>query len=152
ATTKASGANVSQPLDPKLRALLDAPEENERIRGQFVREDGSLVHLVLLPEDNVAFVSSDGTVTRREIASRHRPTTSTFSRAGVKRYALGDRVSLHDVIRRVEEMLCAYVRFQHPWQAPLIATWIAGTYVHQMFASYGYLHVTSPTLQCGKTT
>jgi len=33
----------------------------------------------------------------------------------------------------------------------LLALWILGTYLHRLFSYFGYLHIHSPVLRCGKT-
>ena len=136
--------------DLSLEWALDQAERPiERRAAQCVRRDGCLVYAVPLA-DRLALVSSDGNVT---LASNDGKTVTraTLSPEAIRRYRRDERVDLADVITRVRELLVRHVRFSETWQADLIALWVAGTFMHLLFAVFGYIHITSATKRCGKT-
>ncbi len=59
--------------------------------------------------------------------------------------------STHEVIYTIANLLKRHVVFKDERLALLIATWITGTYVHDIFAFYGYLWINSPVKRCGKS-
>jgi hypothetical protein len=130
-------------------ALDQAEHQIERCSAQYVRRDGCLVYAVPLA-DRLCLVSSDGNVT---LASNDGPvaTRATLSTEAIRRYRRDERVDLAEVITRVRERLVRHVRFSETWQADLIALWVTGTFMHSLFAVFGYLHITSAAKRCGKT-
>jgi putative DNA primase/helicase len=136
--------------DLSLDWALDKAERHvERRAAQFVRRDGCLVYAVPLA-DRLALVSSDGNVT---LASNdgQAATRATLSPQAIRRYRSDERVDLCDVITRVRELLVTHIRFSETWQPDLIALWVTGTFMHSLFAVFGYIHITSATKRCGKT-
>jgi hypothetical protein len=135
--------------DLSLEWALDQAERPiERRSAQYVRRDGCLVYAVPLA-DRLALVSSDGNVT---LASNDGlvATRATLSPQAIRRYRRDERVELADVITRVRELLVKHVRFSETWQPDLIALWVIGTFMHSLFAVFGYLHITSAAKRCGK--
>ena len=130
-------------------ALDRAERQIERRTAQYVRRDGCLVYAVPLA-DRLALVSSDGNVT---LASNDGKTVTraTLSPEAIRRYRRDERVDLAEVITRVRELLIRHVRFGESWQPDLIALWVTGTFMHSLFAVFGYLHITSAGKRCGKT-
>jgi hypothetical protein len=130
-------------------ALDRAERQIERRAAQYVRYDGCLVYAVPLA-DRLALVSSDGNVT---LASNDglAATRATLSPQAIRRYRRDERIDLADVITRVREPLVRHVHFGETWQADLIALWVTGTFMHSLFAVFGYIHITSATKRCGKT-
>jgi uncharacterized protein DUF3631 len=129
-------------------ALDQAERQIERRAAQYVRRE-CLVYAVPLA-DRLALVSSDGSVTlisNDGLAA----TRATLSPEAIRRYRRDERVDLSDVITRVHELLVRHVRFNETWQADLIALWVTGTFLHSLFAVFGYLHLTSAGKRCGKT-
>ncbi len=63
----------------------------------------------------------------------------------------GDTVVVADLLDHLRAFLEERVVFKYSWQPRLIALWVLGTYLHQVFEYYGYLHITSPTKRCGKS-
>jgi hypothetical protein len=136
--------------DLSLEWALDQAERPiERRAAQYVRRDGHLVYAVPLA-DRLALVSSDGSVTLAPndgLAA----TRATLSPHAIRRYRRAERVDLADVITRVRELLVRHVQFSETWQPDLIALWVIGTFMHSLFAVFGYLHITSAGKRCGKT-
>ncbi len=130
-------------------ALDKADGQVERRTAQYVRRDGSLVYAVPLA-DKLALVSSDGSVTLAANDGRA-ATRSTLSPDAIRRHRRNERVDLSDVITRVRQLLVKHVQFAEEWQADLIALWVVGTFLHSVFAVFGYLHITSARKRCGKT-
>jgi hypothetical protein len=130
-------------------ALDKASRQTERRAAQYLRRDGSLVYAVPLA-DQLALVSSDGTVTLAPNDGQA-ATRSTMTADAIRRYRRNERVDLSDVITRVRELLVRHVQFAEAWQPDLIALWGVGTFLHSVFAVFGYLHITSPGKRCGKT-
>lgn len=130
-------------------ALDQAERQTERRAAQYVRRDGSLVYTVPLA-DKLALVSSDRSVTLAPDDGQA-ATRSTLSPDAIRRYRRDEGVDLLDVITRVRDLLVRHVRFGEEWQPDLISLWVAGTFLHSVFAVFGYLHITSATKRCGKT-
>jgi hypothetical protein len=147
----ASATALSDPGggDPLSAALDAAPNQESMTGGQYVQPDGALVHVVPLADGKVVLAASNGSIALEE--RKVKPTRSTFSRDGVKRFRAGETIALGDVIDRVHALLTAHVRFPRPWQARLTAVWVVGTFLHSLFRFFGYLHITSPTKRCGKS-
>ena len=146
-----SGPSESGGIDDALAAIERQGAES-RGGGQLVTPDRRLVHVVPA-EKQLLVVSSDGSV--RAVspkAGQAQPSRSTFSAEGIRRYRNGEQVQLNDVIQRLIDLLEQYMWFPRDWLAPLVATWIAGTYLHSLFRHFGYLNIVSPTKGCGKTT
>jgi hypothetical protein len=100
--------------------------------------------------DKLALVSSDGSVTLAPNDGQA-ATRSSLSPDAIRRYRRNERVDLSDVITRVRQLLAKHVQFAEEWQADLIALWVVGTFLHSVFAVFGYLHITSARKRCGKT-
>jgi len=136
--------------DLSLDWALDKAERHvERRAAQYVRRDGCLVYAVPLA-DRLALVRSDGTV-RLGSNDGQAATRATLSPKAIRRYRRDERVDLAEVIIRVRELLVRHVQFSESWQPDLIALWITGTFMHSLFAVFGYLHITSVAKRCGKT-
>jgi hypothetical protein len=136
--------------DLTLDWALDKAEcLTEQLAAQYVRRDGSLAYLVPLA-DKLALVSSDGNVMLAPNDGQG-ATRATLSPEGIRRYRRNERVDLSDVIGRIRELLVRHVRFGEEWQPDLIALWVVGTFLHSIFALFGYLHITSPSKRCGKS-
>jgi hypothetical protein len=129
-------------------ALDKASRQTERRAAQYLRRDGSLVYAVPLA-DQLALVSSDGSVTLAP-NDGHAATRSTMTPDAIRRYRRNERVDLSGVITRVRELLVTHVQFAEAWQPDLIALWVVGTFLHSVFAVFGYLHIISPGKRCGK--
>ncbi len=56
-----------------------------------------------------------------------------------------------DLIDTLEAIFSRYVFFREKRYPLLLALWVMGTYLHRLFAYFGYLHLNSPVLRCGKT-
>jgi hypothetical protein len=130
-------------------ALDKAARRTDRRAAQYVRRDGSLVYVVPLA-DKLALVSSDGSVTLAPNDGQA-ATRATLSPDAIRRYRRNERIELCDVISQVRELLVRHVQFSEEWQPNLIALWVVGTFVHSLFAVFGYLHITSASKRCGKT-
>ena len=130
-------------------ALDKAARRTDRRAAQYVRRDGSLVYVVPLA-DKLALVSSDGSVTLAPNDGQA-ATRATLSPDAIRRYRRNERIELSDVISQVRELLVRHVQFSEEWQPNLIALWVVGTFVHSLFAVFGYLHITSASKRCGKT-
>jgi hypothetical protein len=130
-------------------ALEKAERRTERRAAQYVRRDGSLVYVVPLA-DKLALISSEDSVTLTPDDGRS-ATRATLSPDAIRRYRRNERVDLSDVITRVRELLLRHVQFGEAWQPNLIAVWVAGTFLHSVFAVFGYLHITSASKRCGKS-
>jgi hypothetical protein len=136
--------------DLSIDWILDkASQPTERLAAQFVTGDGYLVYAVPLA-DQLALVSSEGNVTLTPNDGRA-ATRSTLTPDAIRRYRRNEPVDLSDVISRVRELLVAHVQFAEAWQPDLIALWVVGTFLHSVFAVFGYLHITSSGKRCGKT-
>src|SRR5262245_3722407 len=59
---------------------------------------------------------------------------------------------LADLLDQIEGMIRQYVELSHLGLSMLLGVWIANTYTFDCFDYCGYLHIQSPTKQCGKTT
>lgn len=56
-----------------------------------------------------------------------------------------------DLIHRVAQLLNRHIFFKDKRSALLIATWVLGTYIYDIFTFYGYLWVNSPVKRCAKS-
>jgi len=56
-----------------------------------------------------------------------------------------------DLILKVSELLSRHIFFKDKRLPLLIATWILGTYLYELFTFYGYLWINSPVKRCGKS-
>lgn len=56
-----------------------------------------------------------------------------------------------DLIHRVADLLRRHVFFKDERLPLLIATWVLGTYVYDIFTFFGYLWINSPVKRCGKS-
>ena len=130
-------------------ALDKAERQSECHAAQYVHHDGSLVYVVPLA-DTLAIVSSNGRVTLAPNQGQA-ATRSTLSPEAIRRYRRNERVDLCDVIAQLRELLVKHVQFGEEWQPDLISLWVAGTFLHSVFAVFGYLHITSAGKRCGKT-
>src|ERR1700722_15850615 len=136
--------------DLSIDWILDkASQPTERLAAQFVTRDGSLVYVVPLA-DQLAWVSSDGNVTLTPNDGRA-ASRSPLTPDAIRRYRRNERVDLCEVISEVRELLTTHVQFAEAWQPDLIALWVVGTFLHSVFAVFGYLHITSSGKRCGKT-
>ncbi len=59
---------------------------------------------------------------------------------------------LADLLDRIAALIREYVELAHRELSMLLAVWIANTYTYECFDYCGYVHIQSPTPQCGKTT
>jgi hypothetical protein len=130
-------------------ALCGAEPAVRSTAAQHVRPDGKLVYAVPLAE-KLVLVASDGVV---RLVERKPPfaTRPTFSPPAIRRFRDGRRLGLAQVIERVHELLVSHIWFAEGWQPALISIWVVGTFLHQLFAIFGYLHLTSATKRCGKS-
>ncbi len=55
------------------------------------------------------------------------------------------------LILKVSELLSRHIFFKDKRLPLLIATWILGTYLYELFTFYGYLWINSPVKRCGKS-
>ncbi len=60
-------------------------------------------------------------------------------------------VCLGELLEEIDGLLRRYIAFPAEHLAMLTACWIAGTYLYERFAYFGYLALRSPTPRCGKT-
>jgi hypothetical protein len=130
-------------------ALERAEQPLEIASAQHLRRDGALVYAVPLA-DQLALVASDGSVRLLE-GCANAPTRATFSPEGIRRFRRGQHMNLADVVDQVHRLLVAHVRFAEDWQPALVSLWVVGTYLHVLFAFFGYLHITSASKRCGKS-
>jgi hypothetical protein len=56
-----------------------------------------------------------------------------------------------DLIFEIQALLLQHVFFKERRYALLIAVWVVGTYVYDLFTFYGYLWLNSPEKRCGKS-
>ncbi|MBI4490234.1 MAG: DUF3631 domain-containing protein [Deltaproteobacteria bacterium] len=56
-----------------------------------------------------------------------------------------------DLILRATDLLKRHIFFKDQRLSLLIATWVLGTYVHDLFTFFGYLWANSPEKRCGKS-
>jgi hypothetical protein len=126
--------------------------------GQFVRDDGALVHVVPTGDPKrVLFVASDGsTKLRARSKDDELADESSFLQQSVEKFRrIAKRPELSPqlsaVILDVKDVLSRCMRFGESWHAPTIAAWIVGTHMHRLFDPFGYLHVVSSAKGHGKT-
>ena len=74
-----------------------------------------------------------------------------FSTTGIRRFLEGEHVDGGLLLSRVDQFIQRFVVLPEDG-ALLVATWILGTYLYQVFEHYPYLVLRSPTKGCGKTT
>lgn len=80
------------------------------------------------------------------------PTMSQWAPASIEEFVTEQKqVSIGELFKDVFELLNSHIRFRRRWQATLIAVWIMATYLHRLFAFFGYLHITSPGKRAGKS-
>lgn len=80
------------------------------------------------------------------------PTKMRWSTTGIKRFLRqSGSVSPAELFLKIRGLLEDHIRFRFRWQSTLVALWTMGTYVHRVFAYYGYLWVTSPGRRTGKS-
>jgi CHC2 zinc finger/Protein of unknown function (DUF3631) len=56
-----------------------------------------------------------------------------------------------DLISEIRDLLTRHVFFKDKHVPLLIAVWVLGTYVYDIFAHFGYLWINSPVKRCGKS-
>src|SRR5215470_6828101 len=56
-----------------------------------------------------------------------------------------------DLIEKLEGIFSRHIFFKEKRYPLLLALWILATYVHRLFSYFGYVHINSPVLRCGKT-
>src|SRR5439155_24478538 len=56
-----------------------------------------------------------------------------------------------ELIEKLEGLLTRYVFFKGTGTGQLIAIWVLGTYIYDIFYYYGYLWLNSPRKRCGKS-
>ena len=56
-----------------------------------------------------------------------------------------------DLIDKLELLFARHVFFKKKRYPLLLALWVLATYLHRQFSYFGYLHINSPVLRCGKT-
>lgn len=56
-----------------------------------------------------------------------------------------------DLILKIADLLRRHVFFKDERLSLLIATWVLGTYVYDVFTFFGYLWINSPVKRCGKS-
>lgn len=56
-----------------------------------------------------------------------------------------------DLILKIADLLKRHVFFKDQRLPLLIATWVLGTYVYDLFTFFGYLWINSPVKRCGKS-
>lgn len=57
----------------------------------------------------------------------------------------------YELISRIVDLLRRHVFFKDDRIPVLIATWVLGTYVYDVFTYFGYLWINSPVKRCGKS-
>jgi hypothetical protein len=130
-------------------ALQQAERPSECTAAQHLRPDGVLGYAVPLA-DKLALVASDGSITLAGGIERA-ATRTTFSPEGIRRFRLRQHRDLADVLAEVRRLLVAHIRFGDDWQPWLVSLWVMGTFLHVLFAFFGYLHITSASKRCGKS-
>jgi hypothetical protein len=130
----------------KSRQMID------HVGAQYMESKGVLVFAKQVGS-NIALIRSSGQVefVKPDI-DRIIPTRSNFTLDGLARFARGENVSLGCAAEELAALLDRHMVFPANWQPKIVALWIVGTYMHMMFAFYGYIHATSASRRCGKST
>ncbi|MGD0921673.1 MAG: primase C-terminal domain-containing protein [Terriglobia bacterium] len=136
--------------------ILDQAEARPRIHPSQAYVDGKLWYGLNAGREEV-WVNSDRQANSMEemldrFTLERKPTKMRWSTAGVKRFLReSGSVSPAELFLKIRGLLEDHIRFRSRWQPTLVALWTMGTYVHQAFAYYGYLWLTSPGRRSGKS-
>lgn len=149
-------AGIPPPDDAKDRAsqyakLLDGVEEPPPPRLPQDFRDGKLSFGVRL-KGIAHVVRSDRTILTADEykATDYGLESSPMSQEGIKRYLKGERLNGAELITRLEAFINRFVLLPKD-AALLVAVWIVGTYLYQIFEYFAYLVLRSPEKRCGKT-
>jgi hypothetical protein len=119
----------------------------ERVRGKTVH------HPYFVTETEI-FGMTDEELGKRNIELVHKDLPSDISRwsiEGIKRFLNGkEDINPEKLYNSIMQAIHEYIDFQDQRYYDLVALWNIGTYFHQLFESYPYLHVNGLT-DTGKT-
>lgn len=135
--------------EKEIARLLDGDSGEKRLFSAQDWVDGRLVYGGVFDGKKI-MVASDGKIILPENKE------CKFSRVAitaecVKRVRSGESVTGADLVNRLTEIFSSHVFFKDNRIPALLAIWTMGTYLYQIFSSYGYLWVTSPVKRCGKS-
>lgn len=109
------------------------------------RVRGTVVHRPYFVTETEMFGMTDEELGKRNIELAHRDLPSDISRwsvEGVKRFLKGkEDIDPKKLYNSVMQAIHEYIDFQDERHYDLVALWNIGTYFHQLFEAYPYLHV-----------
>jgi hypothetical protein len=109
-------------------------------------------------DKGIGFLSSRGDEwTRATIGSKYRIPTEVqlpeiFRPEAIARHLRGERVTLGDLVDRLEGLFREHIYWRHAEEPTVVALWAIGTYLFTAFTHYPYLWFHSAVSQSGKTT
>ncbi|THJ23577.1 MAG: DUF3631 domain-containing protein [Nitrospira sp. CG24E] len=151
AKVKAEQGSTREGRSSEYAHLLDGPELPAPPRLPQDFRDGQLSLGVRLKGEPHVILSDRTIVTAEKFgATDYGLGSGPLSQEGIKQFLDGERVNGAELITRLEAFVTRYLSLPHD-AGLLVAVWIVGTYLYQVFEYFPYLVLRSPEKRCGKT-
>jgi hypothetical protein len=127
-------------------SILDSAQQLVKLRGQsWIRNQ--LLYVCPFDEAGTIIVTSDGQVLPHPPENFYLatppPDCSPMSPEGVRRFRAHATVSGPELFRELRDCFIRHAIFKHPSTPAVLALWSIATYLHALFAYFGYLWFTS---------